>query len=272
MSSSSAKVEASLGMMLTRPAGWLKSRQMGAGWCAAGLRLTMGLLMIQSSTMTKYEQVYKKLLSRYGEPSWRPHLSPIDELVSTILSQNTNDTNRDRAFASLKDRYGSWDAVLVAPTDEIAETIRSAGLAKQKAPRIQNALRVVRDQQGEISLSFLADLELEEARQWLVSLPGVGPKTAAIVLLFGFGRPAFPVDTHVHRVTRRLGLIPPTMSAEKAHLALEEMVSAEHYYPLHLNLIRHGRETCQARKPKCGDCVLQTCCDLIQAPVQSERK
>ncbi len=216
--------------------------------------------------MGDYQQIYSALISKYGEPTWRQHLPPLAELVNTILSQNTNDINRDVAFDRLVDRFGrgNWEAVRDAPVEELIEAVRPAGLAQQKAPRIQNALRVITEQQGAIDLDFLADLPIDEAKKWLVDLPGVGPKTAAIVLLFGFGRPAFPVDTHVHRLTRRLGLIPAKISAEKAHDALEHIVPDEHYYPLHLNLIRHGREVCQARKPKCQDCHLQLHCSYYQ--------
>jgi endonuclease-3 len=221
--------------------------------------------------MVEYQPIYDALISLYGEPSWRQHLSPVDELISTILSQNTNDNNRDVAFQRLKDCFGSggWEAVRDAAVSDVEETIRPAGLAQQKAPRIQNVLQVLSQQQGAVSLDFLADMPLEEAREWLVSLPGVGPKTAAIVLLFAFGRPAFPVDTHIHRVAGRLGLIPPAMSAEKAHGEMERIVPSEHYYALHLNLIRHGREVCRARNPLCGACGLQDCCSYYRASTGS---
>lgn len=214
--------------------------------------------------MTSYQPIYDTLTSLYGEPTWRQHLPPVDELVSTILSQNTNDVNRDVAFERLRERFPSWEAVRDAPPEAVVEAIRPAGLANQKGPRIQNALRVLAEQHGELSLDFLADMPLEEAREWLVALPGVGPKTAAIVLLFALGRPAFPVDTHVHRVTGRLGLI-PKMSAEKAHLELEKIVPPEHYYAFHLNVIHHGRQVCQARKPKCNECALTAHCQFYQS-------
>jgi endonuclease-3 len=222
--------------------------------------------MIQSTQMVEYQPIYDALIALYGEPTWRQHLSPVDELISTILSQNTNDNNRDVAFHRLKERFGngSWSAVRDASLSDVVEAIRPAGLAQQKAPRIQNMLRVLSEQEGAISLDFLADMPLEDAREWLVSLPGVGPKTAAIVLLFAFGRPAFPVDTHIHRVAGRLGLIPSTLSAEKAHAELERIVPSEHYYALHLNLIRHGREVCRARNPLCQTCGLQDHCSFYR--------
>ncbi len=213
---------------------------------------------------SKYLRIYELLIGEYGEPEWRQHLPPVDELVSTILSQSTSDTNRDKGFYALKERYSNWELVIDAPVEDIRDTIRPAGLANQKAPRIQNALRTVREETGEISLDFLNELSRDEAMDWLVALPGVGPKTASIVLLFAFGRPAFPVDTHVHRLTKRLGLIGPKVNADKAHGLLESMGDADTYYAYHLNLIRHGRQVCQARNPRCADCFLQEECDYFQ--------
>jgi endonuclease-3 len=223
---------------------------------------------IDANSREKYLTIYRLLGERYGEPEWRQHLPPVDELVSTILSQSTSDTNRDRAFFALKERYPDWELVIAAPEEEIRDTIRPAGLANQKAPRIQNALRRVEEQSGELSLEFLNDMSRDDAKAWLVSLLGVGPKTASIVLLFAFGRPAFPVDTHVHRLTKRIGLIGPKVSADKAHDILESMGDPDTYYAFHLNLIRHGREICQARKPRCGDCFLQEECDYYQEVVR----
>ncbi|MBN1317906.1 MAG: endonuclease III [Anaerolineales bacterium] len=225
--------------------------------------MTSNLAMIQSIFMTGYDQIYKALKIKFGEPDWRPHLAPVDELVSTILSQNTNDTNRDLAFENLLKRFGkdNWQAVRDAPPDQVIDAIRSAGLAQQKGPRIQNALKMATDSSGRISLDLLEEMPIDQARKWLTDLPGVGPKTAAIVLLFAFGRPAFPVDTHIHRVTKRIGLIPSNTSAEKAHHQLEQIVPPEHYYTMHLNLIRLGRNICQARTPKCEQCPLQEYCD-----------
>ncbi len=212
----------------------------------------------------KYQTIYKILVERYGEPEWRQHLPPVDELVSTILSQSTSDINRDKGFLALKARYPDWELVMVAPVEDVRDTIRSAGLANQKAPRIQNALRRINEHSGELSLDFLNDLPRDEAKAWLVALPGVGPKTASIVLLFAFGRPAFPVDTHVHRLTKRMGLIEPKVSADKAHDILEAMGDPATFYAFHLNLIRHGREICVARNPRCADCFLQEECDYFQ--------
>lgn len=213
----------------------------------------------------KYNDIHQTLLAAYGEPAWRQHLPPVDELVSTILSQSTSDTNRDKGFYALKARYPDWESVMNAPEAEVIATIRPAGLANQKGPRIQKALRYVMDDQGEISLDFLEDLSLDEAKSWLTAIKGIGPKTAAIILLFAFNRPAFPVDTHVHRLTRRLGLIGPKVSAEKAHPILENIGDPDTFYPFHLNIIRHGREVCIARKPKCEICPLQAYCDYYEA-------
>ncbi len=201
----------------------------------------------------------------YGQPQWRPHLDPISEVVSTILSQNTSDVNRDRAFDRLRARFATWEVVREAPVEAIEAAIRPAGLAQQKAPRIKAALRFITQERGELSLNFLKELPVDEAKAWLTQMKGIGPKTAAIILLFSLGMPAFPVDTHIHRVTQRLGLIGPKDSAEKAHDLLEEMLPADTYYPFHLNVIRHGREICHARNPKCEICPLQTMCDYYRA-------
>lgn len=185
----------------------------------------------------------------------------MDELVSCILSQNTNDTNRDRGFAALKQRYPGWQAVVDAPTDELIDTIRSAGLANQKAPRIQRALETIYRERGEYNIDFLNDIPLDEAKTWLTSMDGIGPKTAAIVLCFAFGRPAFPVDTHVNRVSKRIGFVPEKTSVEKAHDVMEAMVPPDEHYAFHIYLIRHGRDTCTARHAYCDRCPLTEHCD-----------
>lgn len=215
----------------------------------------------------RYEYVFRVLNDTYGRPVWRSHGPPLDELVATILSQATADVNTERAYAELTARFPTWEAVRDAPTEAVVAAIRSAGLSNTKGPRIQNALRTIERERGELSLGFLADLPLEEAMAWLTRIEGVGPKTAAIVLLFSLGRPAFPVDTHVHRVSGRLGLIPPNTNAVKAHPILESLGAPETYYPMHLNLIRHGREICRARAPQCHICPLQDVCDYYQSLV-----
>jgi endonuclease-3 len=213
----------------------------------------------------QYARVAEILEDVYGYPTWRPYLPPVDELVSTILSQNTNDGNRDLAFDSLKRRYDSWEAVRDAPPEDVIEAIRSAGLANQKGPRIQAALRYITHTQGEISLDFLADMAVEQAKTWLTQIRGIGPKTAAIILLFTFNKPAFPVDTHIHRVTQRLGLIDPKTTAEQAHEELEAIIPPDQYYAAHLNIIRHGREVCHARRPNCEECPLTAYCEYYQS-------
>jgi endonuclease III len=218
----------------------------------------------------KARQVHAALLKAYGAPVWRNPLPPMDELVSTILSQNTNDVNRDRAFAALRARFPTWEAVREAPAVEVMDAIRPAGLANQKGPRIQQVLRQITEERGALNLDFLADLPVNEAREWLTRFKGVGPKTAAIVLLFSLNRPAFPVDTHVHRVTGRLGLRPEPMTADDCHPYFEGLLPPDTYYAAHLNLIRHGREVCHARKPECGRCVVRRLCDYYQASRAAE--
>jgi endonuclease-3 len=202
----------------------------------------------------------ERLALLYGEPESRPHGDPVAELVLTVLSQNTADTNSGRAFTRLMRSYLSWDAIADAPVEGIVHVIQPGGLAPQKAPRIKAILQAVRERSADWSLGFLAEEPLEDARSWLRSLPGVGPKTAACVLLFALGRPAMPVDTHVERVTKRLGLIPWKLTALQAHDALEALVDPEQYYRFHMLLIKHGRRTCAARRPACERCPLEPDC------------
>jgi endonuclease-3 len=203
-----------------------------------------------------------RLGERYGHPTWAgPRLDAVSELMLTILSQNTADTNSFRAFTALRAQYVTWDEVLAAPTDELVEVIRPGGLAPTKAPRIQQVLAEVKDAtNGTWDLLFLASMPLREARDWLDALPGIGRKTAAIVLLFNFGRPTLPVDTHVHRVATRLGMLPQRTPLERAHDLLEEVLRSEEVYPFHVELIRHGRDTCRAPRPICGLCPLTDVC------------
>jgi endonuclease III len=206
--------------------------------------------------------VLDRLGDRYQHPSWAgPRVDPVSELVLTILSQNTADINSFRAFTALRARYAGWPEVLAAPLDELEEVLRPGGLAPTKSRRIQAVLAEVHDATGgSWDLSFLGEWPLEEARAWLTDLPGIGRKTAAIVLLFGFGRAALPVDTHVHRVALRLGLIPPKTDVERAHLLLEAALEPHEMYPFHVELIRHGRDTCRAPRPICGLCPLTDVC------------
>ncbi len=213
----------------------------------------------------KYPPVAEALREKYGYPGWRPYLEPLDELIDCILSQSTTDRNRDRAFAALKERFPTWGDVLNAPQSEVIDAIKPAGLSNQKGPRIQAVLRRIQDERGELDIDFLGDLPVDEAKAWLVRFDGVGPKTAAIVLCFAFNMPAFPVDTHIHRLGQRIGFLPEGISADKAHPVMEAIVPPDDYYAFHLNLIRHGREICHARKPLCEQCPLRPYCDYYQA-------
>ena len=205
--------------------------------------------------------IHQKLLEVYGEPIWRNPLPAIDELVSTILSQNTNDVNRDRGFNALRAKLPAWEAVRDAKVEDVIAAIKPAGLANQKGPRIQQVLRAITEERGSLNLDFLAGLPIEEARAWLTKFNGVGPKTAAIVLCFSLNMPAFPVDTHIYRVSGRLGLRPEKMTVEQAHPYLESIFPPKTYYAGHLNLIRLGREICGARKPNCSECPIIKLCD-----------
>ncbi|MDE2858062.1 MAG: endonuclease III [Chloroflexota bacterium] len=219
---------------------------------------------------SKYGSIAAALTEVYGELDWSRNQDGMDELVSCILSQSTNDTNRDRAFERLKSSYESWHAVRFAEIGELTDIIRPAGLANQKAPRIQDVLATIHDKAGEYSIDFLDELSIEEAKDWLVSLKGIGPKTAAIVLCFAYGRPAFPVDTHIYRVSKRIGFIPEKLSANDAHPVMEAIVPADDYYQFHIQLIQHGRDTCHARKPACERCSITGHCDYFagDAPPQ----
>lgn len=209
--------------------------------------------------------VHERLLEFYGYPEWRNRLPPLDELVSTVLSQNTNDLNRDRGFNALKERFPTWEEVRDADTEKVIEAIRPAGLANQKGPRIQNILKEITQQCGQLDLEFLKDSPPLQASEWLMQFKGVGPKTAAIVLQFSLDLPAFPVDTHIYRITGRIGLRPEKMNVVKTHQHMESLLPKDTFYPAHLNLIRLGREICQARRSKCSQCPLQELCDFRAA-------
>jgi len=199
------------------------------------------------------------LEKEYGVPQ-PDERDPVDLLVMTILSQNTSDTNSLRAFALLKSAFCDYEKILAAPEEAVADSIRPGGLAEIKARRIKEALVRIKLDAGAISLSFLADMETDEAMAYLLSLSGVGPKTASVVLLFAFSMPFLPVDTHVYRVSRRLGLLADDVRPEKAQPILERIVPVEKYLSLHLNLITHGRLVCRARGPRHEECALRNCC------------
>lgn len=208
----------------------------------------------------RIRDVIRRINARYGDLPWRPHGDGMTELVLTILSQHTADTNSGRAFANLINRFPDWEAIRCASVAEITDATRAAGLSAQKAPRIKAALEQIKSERGNFDLGFLADLPLEQAREWLVALKGVGPKTAACVLMFALGRPALPVDTHVFRVSQRLGLLPPKANADAAHRILEGAVPADLMYGFHVGLIKHGRHVCFARNPNCAGCVFNDIC------------
>jgi endonuclease III len=208
-------------------------------------------------------EVLARLRDHYGTPEPRHSDGPLAELVQTILSQNTSDVNTERAFASLWARFGEWQAILDAPTPAVADAIRSGGLAEIKAPRIKGVLAAIQQDRGELCLDFLAMLPLDEARGYLTSLGGVGPKTAACVLLFALGMPALPVDTHVYRVSKRLGLIGEKVSAEAAHRLLEAAIPPAEMFDAHMLLIRHGRVLCKALRPRCDTCPLEDVCPRV---------
>lgn len=207
---------------------------------------------------TRY--ILDRLTAAYGPVTWAPRLEPLDELVFTVLTQHTSDLNAERAYRAMRARYPHWDDVMSANTADLAGEIRSGGLANQKSVRIQQILRQIRAERGDFDLRFLERLPLAEAKAWLTALPGVGPKTAAVTLSFALGMPAMPVDTHVYRVAKRLGLITEKTSVENAHRLLEAMVDPCDVFRFHVLLIQHGRRTCKARSPLCSSCALKDRC------------
>jgi endonuclease III len=237
--------------------------------------------------------VLERLAERYGRPVWVRRLDPTSELILTILTQNSADINAERAFESLRAAFPSggavqvhapgpgwggdglapgaapaWAAVEVAPLADLIEAIRPGGLAVSKSPRIQNALRLIREERGDHSLEFLADMPPLEARDWLTRIDGIGKKTASVLLMFSFGMPLVPVDRHVERVSRRIGLIPPKASADDAHDLFLALVPSDRAFEAHVNLIQHGRVICHARRPDCGHCPVAPRCRYVdrQAP------
>lgn len=211
----------------------------------------------------KIGEVMDLLKEEYGVPEVGDRGTPLESLVQVILSQNTNDKNRDRAWRSLKRSFENLGDVINTDVDDIADAISVAGLHNTKAERIKKCLEEIKERRGELDLSFLEDMDVEEAKNWLRQLPGIGPKSAAVVLNFSFGKETFPVDTHVFRVTKRLGLVPEKTTREKAHEILEEKVPDGRKQEFHINLIKHGRKICIARKPRCERCSLSGVCDYF---------
>jgi endonuclease-3 len=218
---------------------------------------------------SRIRAIHSALVDEYGEPEPPRERAPLDSLIQTILSQNTTDENRDAAWDDLVAEFGSdYEAIERADTDELAETIQTAGLGTQKARRIQDALRTVRERAGGYSMAFIEAMNVEEALDWLTDIKGIGPKTAGIVLLFRFDKPYFPVDTHCERVAKRFELIPEDASYERAHDLLTERVPDDIHYSFHRLLIEHGRAYCSARNPRCDEspvCREYCRCDLCQA-------
>ncbi len=217
-------------------------------------------------------RVYELLIETYGEPQNDPDYDPLGGLVGTILSQHTSDINSGRAYRQLVATFPTWEEVRDAPTYEIANAIRSGGLANIKAPRIQDVLFTLTEQRDEKEMtgslsdylySEITKLTPEEGWVYLRSLPGVGPKTAACVMMFNLGQAIMPLDTHVYRTTRRLGLIGPNVNVDKAHTLFARITPPEWVYPLHVNLIRHGRQICHSQRPKCGECPLYGECAYV---------
>lgn len=216
--------------------------------------------------MRRLKEIISRLDREYGTHQWHVGEDAMSVLVKTILSQNTSDVNSHRAFASFRETFADWEAVAGASVDEIAESIKSGGLAVVKAERVKSTLQSIQDRNGGFALDFLAELPLPEAKAWLKQLPGVGPKTAACVLLFGLGRPALPVDTHVFRLAKRLGLIDSKVSVDAAHEVLEDILPSRHVYQLHIQMIEHGRRVCHAQRPRCDRCVLADVCPSASMP------
>ncbi len=210
--------------------------------------------------LKKIVSVDKRLTEMYGEKRQLKFRDPTEELILTILSQNTNDVNRDRAFRSLTAEFPGWDAIAKARSSSIAGAIKVGGLANIKSGRIKKILKKVGERSKDYSISFIKKMTDNDAWEHLLSYEGVGPKTAACVMLFSLGRDFMPVDTHVHRVSKRLGLIPENMNAEKAHDWYREMKPPVSFYSFHLNLIEHGRTLCRPAKPKCQECGLKRQC------------
>ena len=209
--------------------------------------------------------VKERLNSIYGPIEWRPRMIAIDELIFTVLTQNTSDLNAERAYDSLRKVLPTWGQVIEAETQQVADAIKHGGLSNQKSVRIQKILVEILKRIGHFDLEFLAARPLEETREWFTSLPGVGPKTAAVVMAFSLKMPAFPVDTHIHRVSKRLGLITEKTTADQAHPIMEDLIPEDDRYDMHVLLITHGRQICKARIPQCPRCPLAQECSVSTA-------
>lgn len=206
------------------------------------------------------QEVINELSAIYGEFEQTPRYNALDELIFTVLTQHTSDLNAEKAFDRLRQTIPTWEEVMMADQQAIADAIYHGGMSNQKSKRIKDILSDILDRHGELEIEFLREYALEEARTWLMALPGVGPKTAAVVMAFALGMPAFPVDTHIHRVSKRLGLIEEKTTADAAHPILEAKVAPDLRFQLHMQLITHGRQICKARRPLCDNCPLSSRC------------
>ncbi|HZQ05443.1 MAG TPA: endonuclease III [Anaerolineae bacterium] len=218
---------------------------------------------MSDATPSVIAKVDRRLKQVFGSPRSRDR-DAVSQLVATMLSQATTDTQTARSFEKLRQRFPTWEQVRDAPASQIAKQIQASGLSRQKAPRIKAALQHITRERGKIELDFLETIPLDEGYRWLMSIKGVGPKTASIVMLFTFRKPFFPVDTHIHRIAKRLGWVPQNASAEQTHQILQPLIPRQAHYRLHVNLIRHGREICIARLPRCEICPLTDLCDYYQ--------
>ena len=216
--------------------------------------------------------ILRRLRNAYGPRPWTCWGKGVDVLIDTILSQNTSNANSDAGYRQLRRRFRTWNQVVAAPVEEVERHIRVSGLSKQKAPRIQQILRQIKSDRGKIDLQHLAAMDEQLAYDYLMKFKGVGPKTANCVLLFAFGMGVFPVDTHIHRIARRLKLIGAKTTAEQAHDVLKPMIAPKDRYEMHVLLIEHGRKTCRAINPKCGECVLLDVCPYGRARRHSDER
>jgi endonuclease-3 len=230
----------------------------------------MSRKVVQIAVRNKVALIDRILTKTYGAKVVCGDEDPVDTLVETILSQNTTDVNSHRSFLALKREYRGWHDLLGEDPSVVSRVIRSGGLPDIKAERILGALEFINRERGRIELDFLRDMQPSDADRWLAQMKGVGPKTRSIVLLFSLGMPAFPVDTHIHRVTKRLGLIGPKVSREKAQEELGAIVPKRDYYNFHINLIEHGRAVCRARAPKCEECAVSKACDYRSGVVKGQ--
>jgi endonuclease-3 len=223
------------------------------------------------SKRSKISGVIAHLEERFGREVWQPDHDVLDNLILTMLSQNTSDLNRDRAYGRMRERFKSWREVARAEVSVLEEALRPGGLAQQKSRRIQDVLVWVEETEGRMSLDFVCDMSVSEAIDLLTKLPGVGVKTVAVVLAFACGRDVFPVDTHVHRICRRLGFVPRNATAEKTFYLMEEIVPSGEKYSFHINLLKHGRTICKAQNPRCWDCPVYRACEYEGKEAQREK-